>query len=568
MKKAQPKISATKEKELLNHVHNGSANNYRFVVEGTNVKVYSNYSSKEKPLYEGLEATFLKKAYDNRQKNLNSEINEKALKHLFQSYPMDSWIMTESGKSTSYYNRHNHNKIVKNLETGDTFYDKEASYLLTLMKLEESSRNKVKMSSKEILFNILTKDKTFSSIRALLSRAGKSIEDFANNYKGKTTSVDKLFNEVLKEVFPYKIPSHFVKEMFNQASPKLLVNASNDWRTKKTFQEVESSATNEWEKFIVKDNDKQESIDLQPGMDFKTLSIKKNDVWVWSSIIGNGYSFYKTIGKHFLTKSECHYFVNPPVNLKIDEAFIFAIAFSFSKDYSHSMKIAKIGNLHTPLMQALTASGNKNNFLGFDMRKVKFFINIIRFMASDKDFKDTKKIEEIADFFILGYYPRVNAKFIMDGTPEREIEIFGRKLTMARVYVETIAWHYELNRKKLMGNSSWAGLPLSNYEVVRMENGKEVKFVFSQILTASALQSEGRQMRHCVSSYVSSCVAGNKGIFSLVKISEFGREKKLLTIEVLNSGRIVQVKGLANREPKSFESELVRMFAKHNYLTW
>lgn len=568
MKKAQPKISVAKEKELLNHVHNGSANNYRFVVEGRTVKVFSDYSKRDKPLYEGIEAAFLKKAYDNRQKNLNSDINEKSLKRLFQSYAMEKWVVAENGKSSSFYNRHNHNKIVKNLETEEIFYDKEASYLLTLMKLEESARSKVKMTSKEVLFNVLNEDNTFASIRALLERIGKNIDDFAKNYKGKTTSVDKLFNELLREVFPYKIPNHFVKEMFNQSSPKLLVNTSHDWKRKKNFQEVKSSATNEWEKFIVKDEHKQEFVDLKAGMDFKTLNIKKNDVWVWSSIIGNGYSFYKTIGKYFMTKSECHYFVNPPVNLKVEEAFIFAIAFSFSKDYSHSMKIAKVGNLHTPLMQALTESGNKNNFLGFDLRKVKFFIDIIRFMASDKDFKDTKKIEEIADFFILGYYPRVIAKFVIDGTPERDIEIFGRKLTMDRVYVETIAWHYELNRKKLMGNSSWEGLPLNNYEVTRIENGQEVKFVFTQILTASALQSEGRQMRHCVSSYVNSCSNGHKGIFSLTKVSEFGREKKLLTIEVINSGRIVQVKGLANREPKPFESELVRMFAQHNFLIY
>lgn len=121
------------------------------------------------------------------------------------------------------------------------------------------------------------------------------------------------------------------------------------------------------------------------------------------------------------------------------------------------------------------------------------------------------------------------------------------------------AWHEELWQLDQISNQveAWpkSGI-LSHSEQL---NG--LTFAFEEITTQSELIEEGRVMRHCVASYMDGCVEGLYAIWSLVKISDAGKER-MLTIQVGRNRTIVQACGPHNHPPKKQERQLLIIWAK------
>jgi len=68
-------------------------------------------------------------------------------------------------------------------------------------------------------------------------------------------------------------------------------------------------------------------------------------------------------------------------------------------------------------------------------------------------------------------------------------------------------------------------------------------------------------MRHCVSAYAGRCIAGHASIWSLRRCTKDGIER-LLTIEVDEQRRAVQVRGFANRLAHADERNVLERWAK------
>ena len=68
-------------------------------------------------------------------------------------------------------------------------------------------------------------------------------------------------------------------------------------------------------------------------------------------------------------------------------------------------------------------------------------------------------------------------------------------------------------------------------------------------------------MRHCVSTYTGKCIAGHASIWSLRRCTK-DRIDRLLTIEVDQQRRAVQVRGLANRLAHADERNVLERWAK------
>ena len=90
-----------------------------------------------------------------------------------------------------------------------------------------------------------------------------------------------------------------------------------------------------------------------------------------------------------------------------------------------------------------------------------------------------------------------------------------------------------------------------------------------ELCDREALRREGREMRHCVGGYAGRCRSGYAGIWSLRHrwLCE-DKVRSVLTIEIDPvRGRIVQVRGKANRRPSGLPLELLERWASREALS-
>ena len=111
---------------------------------------------------------------------------------------------------------------------------------------------------------------------------------------------------------------------------------------------------------------------------------------------------------------------------------------------------------------------------------------------------------------------------------------------------------------------AWSGSPLADWEwapSAKEAKAKGERFVVRQLKQAEDLVMESRAMRHCVSAYAAKCIAGHASIWSLRRCTK-DRIDRLLTIEVDQQRRAVQVRGLANRLAHADERNVLERWAK------
>ncbi|SET09782.1 PcfJ domain-containing protein [Hymenobacter actinosclerus] len=139
--------------------------------------------------------------------------------------------------------------------------------------------------------------------------------------------------------------------------------------------------------------------------------------------------------------------------------------------------------------------------------------------------------------------------------PQPGFSLKGRQ--MASVLRQATSWHQRTHRARtywgcnLALSSAWVGLPITGFELGGAE-GVRIR----QLLNYAQLLEEGSAQKHCVSSYVYSCLKGRCGIFSL---SVHGA--RTLTVEVLANRQIVQIRGRENRRATEREQDWLHQWA-------
>lgn len=140
------------------------------------------------------------------------------------------------------------------------------------------------------------------------------------------------------------------------------------------------------------------------------------------------------------------------------------------------------------------------------------------------------------------------------------------------LYNEMIEWHNKLSKDKSKNDASWKPSVIKPYEIIKYKDEDEFKkdlvhnyskTVIVELTTQKELYQEGKTLKHCVSSYVYSCVKGTCQIFSLRR-KEYNQLslKSVLTIEVKNERSIVQVRGSCNRLPTIDEKNIIKEWAR------
>ena len=134
-----------------------------------------------------------------------------------------------------------------------------------------------------------------------------------------------------------------------------------------------------------------------------------------------------------------------------------------------------------------------------------------------------------------------------------------RRMTARSLNQRMEDWHHELARRKVgLSKDPFPdrGVPTYCTEV----NGREYRIV--QVQNAKELFVEGKQMHHCVATYVEDCISGEAAIFSLRRC-EAQCDVRLVTIQVSDSA-VVQAKGPCNREPNEIETLIIKDWVAAN----
>lgn len=258
----------------------------------------------------------------------------------------------------------------------------------------------------------------------------------------------------------------------------------------------------------------------------------------WFLDIGNGKNIRKSEGLPVVfTKKMAHLFLNAPPKYTINEAIRYA-------------QIKAIGG-DDRLVNAINETHMSRNF-----DNDSFWVSVIEFFVKNPmidpsriwpiiDYIKHQKFEPTRDF-IDGVWVELN--------PENpDFSMKGRNPN--RILQQTEEWHNRLNKEpKKKEYYSWKGLPILNYN-------DNKKYEIVQLLNVNSLSKEGSAMNHCVSSYVRSCNTGRCGIFSLRQIVDKVNIKRLVTIEVLKNGKIVQVRGKNNRTAELSEKNVIKKWA-------
>lgn len=266
----------------------------------------------------------------------------------------------------------------------------------------------------------------------------------------------------------------------------------------------------------------------------------------WYVVAARGESLYKAGAGVWLTRREVHAFLNPPPGFGFEEAFWQAIARSYTGEPGVAMCIGRSKIARAP------------------RGEIAFWREAARFFCANPAPVET--IDDLCD-----YLTECRRR-------DRGYRLHGR--TLASLGRGMHEWHHDVAaierieavRRRAQGRGAsvaaadvaWTGSPLADWEWAPSSpeaKAKGERFVVRQLKRAEDLVMESRAMRHCVSSYAGKCLAGHASIWSLRRCTK-DRIDRLLTIEVDNQRRAVQVRGLANRVAGAHERQVLERWAK------
>ncbi len=237
-----------------------------------------------------------------------------------------------------------------------------------------------------------------------------------------------------------------------------------------------------------------------------------------------------------MTRHLCHLFMHMPPDT------------GFLEGIRHAQVRANGGDIG--IARAVCATKLGREFQGY---YEPFWDAVIVWLCRQSDI-DRRQIGPLIDYFAN----------MREGNPYYSIK--GRTYRSALRAMEQ--WHRDLAIREKLENLVFkpSGYKGRRYVFRKKLNGKipfDQVWTMREILLAHDLMEEGRRMRHCVSCYAIDIKEGRSSIWSLRCDAV-----RALTVEVDNKARkIVQARGVCNRDPKPFELGLLRRWAFFNGLT-
>ncbi len=124
-------------------------------------------------------------------------------------------------------------------------------------------------------------------------------------------------------------------------------------------------------------------------------------------------------------------------------------------------------------------------------------------------------------------------------------------------------WHQRLARDNTIQICQWKPSVIDSFDFIEgsEESGNQKRWTIRELLSTKALFVEGRQLKHCVASYATSCAHGRCSIWTMELHAEHELQK-LLTIEVRSQDlTICQIRGKFNRLATEKERQVIQRWA-------
>ncbi len=152
-------------------------------------------------------------------------------------------------------------------------------------------------------------------------------------------------------------------------------------------------------------------------------------------------------------------------------------------------------------------------------------------------------------------------------SPQPNLTMKGR--TAESLLRKVNQWHRKLASDNTEQVCQWTATGIEGLEFIEGDraNGTMKLWTIRELLSSKALVAEGRQQKHCVASYVTSCRRGHCSIWTM-EVETFQGRTKTVTIEVRNQQWLIcQARGKLNRRPTEKERGILRRWAAQAGLT-
>lgn len=165
-------------------------------------------------------------------------------------------------------------------------------------------------------------------------------------------------------------------------------------------------------------------------------------------------------------------------------------------------------------------------------------------------------------------FPKERLDVCIDYLRGSDGEVDLKKISLRKLNQDIDLWHDSMAMNHLLkikrkNNKPFTAVPEDGFT---LKKNDEV-YVIKQIMTPWELYLEGRDMRHCVFSYLNCCRKGIISIFTLYKQVPSEGKVPLLTIELDNcTRRIVQARGMFNRMYQPMERQVMEEWAEEHRL--
>lgn len=258
------------------------------------------------------------------------------------------------------------------------------------------------------------------------------------------------------------------------------------------------------------------------------------DLRRWYLVVAQGGSLYRQEARPYVSKQETHHFLTSPSDItSAKSALWYAVARAQVDDIDLARKIARCKVANYSIAST-------------------WWKEVARFFARHPF--SIGEMNDLVDFLFAAKQE------------DPAFTLKGRTPVALRRRMED--WHRALRRHQAVSGGAWPGSPLPDVEYEVGQDHKRAIWRIRQIKTGHDLFQEGERMHHCVASYKWQCMEGYCSIWSMTSEFPIGRVNRGVTMEVSRTGRIVQCRGFANRNPYANEATMAKRWAREHALTW
>ncbi|MCR9296648.1 MAG: PcfJ domain-containing protein [bacterium] len=266
----------------------------------------------------------------------------------------------------------------------------------------------------------------------------------------------------------------------------------------------------------------------------------------WYLHVGRGHNIRHCKLPIAYTKKMAHHFIWAPSDVTVDQALRWGQVLGLGGD--------------EPLARASFETRLTEEY-GHD----EFWTSVLRWFIANP-MLDRAHVGPIIDYlhherFVPEIVATAPGRRDVASPPQPNLSMKGR--TPESLLSRVNEWHRKLANDNSQQMRQWQPSGIEGFEFAEgsLEKQNFKCWTVRELLSSKALVAEGRQLKHCVATYASSCARGQCSIWT-VEVESFEGITKILTVEVRNRMRMVsQVRGKANRLPTEKEKSVLTRWA-------